>query len=84
MSEDQKATITTQTTTAVVGAYESQIIDRATALKELRQLSAITGAFSNVTDEDIQQAIDEPPPEMSETPPPEVPTEKNDNAQTDA
>ncbi len=79
MSDDQKATITNQTTSAVVGAYDAQIIDRATALKELRQLASVTGAFSNVTDEDIQQAIDEPPPEIDEPPAPNA-----DDTQTDA
>lgn len=62
LSDEQRGTITNQVTTSVVGAYEAQIIDRATALKELRQSSQITGVFSNVTDEDIKQALNDPPP----------------------
>lgn len=62
MSDEQKATVTNTVTTAVVGAYDAQIIDRATALKELRQLSQTTGAFSNITDQQIKEAEDEPPP----------------------
>lgn len=62
MSDDQKADVTTKNTTAVVGAYEAQIISRATALKELRQLSKITGTFSNISDEEIKESEDDPPP----------------------
>ena len=66
LSDEQKASITNQITTSVVGAYDSQIIDRATALKELRQASRITGAFSNITDEDIKEAENEMPPSPDE------------------
>lgn len=66
MSDDQKADVTTKVTTAVVGAYDSQIIDRATALKELRQLSQTTGHFSNITDDQIKDAEEEPPPRLDE------------------
>ena len=38
------------------------MIDRATALKELRQLSHVTGVFSNVTDEAIEEAKNDVPP----------------------
>lgn len=66
MSDEQKSAITNQVTTAVVGAYNAQIIDRHTALKELRQLSQTTGTFSNITDDDITEAENEPPPSMNE------------------
>lgn len=66
MSDEKKSTVATNLTTAVVGAYDAQIIDRPTALKELRQVSQITGMFSNITDEQIKQAEDEPPPVLSE------------------
>jgi hypothetical protein len=71
LSDDQKATVATNVTTAVVGAYESNIIDRATALKELRQSSRTTGVWSNITDEDIAAAELEPPPTMNEEDPDE-------------
>jgi phage-related protein (TIGR01555 family) len=60
MSDEKKANVTTSITTAVVGAYESQIIDRSTALKEVRQLGQITGTFSNITDEQIEEAENDP------------------------
>lgn len=66
MSDDQKADIAVKVTTAVTGASDAGLIDRATALKELRQSSRVTGVFSNVTDEDIKEAEEEPPPELGE------------------
>jgi hypothetical protein len=41
---------------------EGGIIDRATALKELRQSSEVTGVWTNITDEQIEEAENEPPP----------------------
>jgi uncharacterized protein len=62
MSDHEKSQVTNTTTAAINTAYESQIINRATALKELKQLSRVTGCFSNVTDEDINAAEDDPAP----------------------
>lgn len=66
MSDSDKASITTSVTDAVCKASDSGIIDRATALKELRQASQVTGIFTNVTDDQIKEAEDEPPPNMGE------------------
>lgn len=68
LTETEKSTIATQTTTAVVGASDAGLINRQTALRELRQSSRITGVFSNITDEDIAEAENDPPPLMSEEP----------------
>lgn len=76
MSDDQRADVGTKTTTAIVGAYDSQIIDRATALKELRQASRVTGLFTNITDEQIAEAENEPPPSFNE----ELPDATNPDA----
>lgn len=66
LSETEKAQIAAQTTTAVTGAYDSGVIDRATALKELRQSADVTGVYSNIEDEDIKEAEEEPPPSLGE------------------
>jgi uncharacterized protein len=66
LSDKEKADMAQTVTTAVTGAYEAQIIDRSTALKELRQSAQVTGVFTNITDEDITEAENEPPPDMSE------------------
>jgi hypothetical protein len=62
MSSTDKAQNAKTITETVVGAYESGLTDRATALKELRDASADTGTFSNITDEQINEAENEDPP----------------------
>jgi phage-related protein (TIGR01555 family) len=66
-----KADIATATTNTVVAALAAGIIDNATALKELKQSAAITGVFTNITNEQIEAATLEPPlaPIESETDP---------------
>lgn len=61
MSEKERSEIATQHTTAILAAEEQGTIDRATALKELKQSSQVTGVFTNITDEMIKQAEAEPP-----------------------
>lgn len=61
LSDTEKADIAAKVTSAISDAYDSQIIDRTTALKELRQNSHVTGIWSNVTDEDINAAKNDPP-----------------------
>lgn len=66
VSDAEKATIAGSVTDAVTKASDSGLIDRHTALKELRQSSNVTGIFSNITDEDITEAENEPPPDFNE------------------
>lgn len=61
MSEVERSQVTTAHTTAILGAEEQGVIDRPTALKELKQSSQITGVFTNITDEMIEEAEAEPP-----------------------
>lgn len=75
LSDGEKADIAVKVTTAVAGASDSGLIDRATALKELRQSSQVTGIWSNVTDEDIKAAEDEPPPSAAEVEEKDAPDE---------
>lgn len=67
LSDAEKATTANTVSTAVATACNANIIDRATALKELRNSAEITGIFQSVTDEDIKEAEDEPPPMMGES-----------------
>lgn len=62
MSETDKATNAKTTTETAIGAFEAGVTDRATTLKELRQSSGDTGMFSNISDEDIEEAENEEPP----------------------
>ena len=70
LAEADKATIAANITNAVVAAEGSGLVSRPAALKELRQSSDVTGVWSNVTDEEIEAAVNEPPP-MPEIPAPE-------------
>lgn len=72
MSENESADVATKTTTAVTTAYDAGLISRATALKELRQSSATTGVFTNISDEEITEAENEPPPMPGELTPEEA------------
>lgn len=62
MSDLDKATIAANITSAVVAAEGNGLVSRPAALKELRQSSDVTGVWSNVTDEEIDAAVNEPPP----------------------
>lgn len=61
LSDAEKADIATKDVQSVTGAYDAGLISQATALKELRQSSHVSGRFSNVTDEDIEAAESGPP-----------------------
>lgn len=62
LTDSEKATIAQTDAQTIQGAEEAGIIDRVTALKELRQSSAVTNRFSNITDEMIEEAETEGPP----------------------
>ena len=61
MTDEQKADTAGKVATAV-SQVEGTIIDRATALKELKQSSRRTGIFTNIDDKAIKEAEDEPAP----------------------
>lgn len=62
MDPAQKADIATKVAQAVGSAEGSGIISRKVALEELKQSSATTGIFTNISDEDITEAEMDPPP----------------------
>ena len=62
LGEAEKATVANQKGAVVLEAFEKQVIDRPTAMKELRQLASTTGVFSNITDEQIKDAEEQPAP----------------------
>jgi phage-related protein (TIGR01555 family) len=63
-----KANNAKTTTETVLGALQDGAISRATAMAELRDSSGETGIFSNITDEDIEEAKVEEPPMPDEEP----------------
>ena len=61
LDDEKKASIAEKVTNAVTNAEESGLISRKTALKELRQSAEVTGIWSNISDEEIDDADDDPP-----------------------
>jgi len=61
MSDKEKGELATSVTASVSAAYNDGIVSQSVALKELRQSSRITGIWTNITDEDIDAAEQEPP-----------------------
>lgn len=66
LSESEKASIAKNVGDTVGAAYGDGIIDRPTAMKELKQSAETTGVFSNITRQDITAAENEPDPIMGE------------------
>jgi 8-oxo-dGTP pyrophosphatase MutT (NUDIX family) len=71
-TDSEKGEVAGKTFDVVSRAEESGLVDKACALRELRQSSKITGIFTNITDEMIEEAENEPPP-LPETVPGEEP-----------
>ena len=62
LTEQQKAEVASSVGNVVSSAESQGLISRATALKELKQNSRITGVFTNITEQDIEDAEMEGPP----------------------
>ena len=62
LTDEAKANIASTVGSVVADAEEKGLIGRGTALKELKQSSTITGIFTNITDDDIEEADAEGPP----------------------
>jgi len=59
MDDEQRATVAETLTRAVLEPYEKGVTARSTTLKELRQVSKVTGIWTNISDEIIQEAVAE-------------------------
>lgn len=57
----ERADVADKTTSAVTAAFDAGLISEQTALQELRQSSRVTGIFTNITDEQIEDADPELP-----------------------
>lgn len=60
LSNKDKSELADKGSEAIGKVFDRGLISARTALKELRQQSDITGYFTNITDEDIEKASDEP------------------------
>jgi phage-related protein (TIGR01555 family) len=66
LTEEQKANIAERITATAIAAVESAMISERTALKELRSQAGLTGVWTQITDEDIENADDRTPPSQAE------------------
>ena len=62
LTDTEKADLASKAIETIARAEESQIIDKPTALRELKQSSKTNGMFTNITDKMITDAENEPPP----------------------
>jgi phage-related protein (TIGR01555 family) len=61
-TELEKSTIAKNITDTVLAAEEKGTVSTKTAMMELKQQSHLTGVWSNITEEDIEAAVDVPVP----------------------
>lgn len=59
LTDKEQVELAAANTTAVVEAYNAGLTSQRTSLLELKQQSSVTNVFSNLTDEDIENADDE-------------------------
>jgi phage-related protein (TIGR01555 family) len=62
LQEEEKAELAEKSSAAILAAFNTQVIGRKTTLKELRSVGDLTGIFTNITDEEIDKAEEEPEP----------------------
>ena len=58
-SENELSDIVDKKSNAIINVFNAGLISQKTALKELKEMSETTGMFTNITDEDIDNADDE-------------------------
>lgn len=66
LSELERSEVFSRDAQSISGLESGSIIGLQTALKELRELSRVTGRMTNITDDAIKAASDEPAPSMGE------------------
>lgn len=76
MSALDKATIAKSNTDTILEAHQEGAIDTQTMMKELKTASGDTGLFTHITDEAIEDAVNEEPPMPAPDPATEKPEEK--------
>lgn len=61
-NETELADIVDKKSNSIINVFNSGLISQKTSLKELRQMGEVTGMFTNITDEDIENADDDTDP----------------------
>ena len=60
LTEEEKAEICEKCSAPIIAAYNAGLVSQKVAMMELKQLADSTNVFSNISDEDIDKADDEP------------------------
>src|SRR6185312_8958694 len=60
LTDEERSELAKSYNDSVNATFQSGIVGRKTALKELKQQSDVTGLWSNITDQQIEEAEDEP------------------------
>lgn len=68
-SDDDLASIVDKKSNTIINAYNAGLISQKVGVKELRQMSDSTGMFTNITDEDIDNADSEISKDIGDMPP---------------
>lgn len=68
-SDDDLANIVDKKANIIINAYNAGLISQRTGMKELRQMSDSTGMFTNITDEDVDNADSEIDENIGDMPP---------------
>ena len=76
MSAMDKATVAKNNTDTILEVEAAGVIDKATAMKELKQQSAESGLFTHISDEAVEEAESEPAPAFEPQALPEVPSKE--------
>lgn len=66
MTDAEKASTASTVVQTAAAAFESQLMTRKAAMQEIKQSSTYTGFGSNITDEDIEAATEDDPPNLQE------------------
>ena len=64
MDENMKADIAQKNTATIISAAQEGVVSRKIALEEMKQQSTSTGMWTNISQEDIDEAANDPPPQM--------------------
>ena len=68
-SDAERAELGAKVTGSVISAYEAGLVRKDTALKELQQASQFSSLWSNIREDEIQDAVNAPPPQAPGMPP---------------
>lgn len=65
LSDVDRSTVAVNNTQATIAAYDSGLLTQRAAMTDMRESSDVTGIGTSITDEDIDNAEDEPPPRLN-------------------